>query len=209
MPNHATREIRNVAVVGHGGCGKTTLVESLLVAGGGHRGCRPQVEKGTAVCDYEPEERAHQHSLWSAVASLDHDSAHVSFVDTPGYPDFLGRALPAVAVVETAALVVDARIRSADHHPTDDGGRRRPGSGASRHRQQDRRSGPESRRSGRGNLQEVFGSVCLPINLPAPGREQVVDCFFDPDPAAATEFSSVEEAHTPGWWIRRWRWTRS
>ena len=46
------------------------------------------------------------------------------------------------------------------------------------------------------SLREVFGSECLPINLPAPGREQVVDCFFDPDPSAAAEFSSVEEAQS-------------
>ena len=44
------------------------------------------------------------------------------------------------------------------------------------------------------SLREVFGSECLPINLPAPGRTEVVDCFFEPDPSAATEFSSVEEA---------------
>ena len=70
-------------------------------------GAAGSVEKGTAVCDYEPEERAHQQSLWNAVASLDHDSAHVTFVDSPGYPDFLGRALPALAAVETAAFDVE------------------------------------------------------------------------------------------------------
>ena len=56
------------------------------------------------------------------------------------------------------------------------------------------------RRPGSGRLvqsiREVFGSECLPVNLPSPGRVQVVDCFFDPDPSTATEFSSVEEAHS-------------
>ena len=194
MPNHATREIRNVAVVGHGGSGKTMLVESLLAAAGAI-GAAGSVEKGTAVCDYEPEERAHQHSLWSAIASLDHDSAHVSFVDTPGYPDFLGRALPAVAVVETAAVVVDARSGIQTNT------RRMMEAAAGRNLTRlvivNKIDAPDLNLAALvENLQEVFGSECLPINLPAPGREQVVDCFFDPDPSAATEFSSVEEAHS-------------
>ena len=144
MPNHATREIRNVAVVGHGGSGKTTLVESLLAAAGAVAAAG-SVEKGNRDCDYEPEERAHQQSLWNAVASLAHDSAHVSFVDTPGYPDFLGRALPALAAVETAAVVVDARsgIQTTTRRMMEGGGLARPR--APRRREQDRCAGPGPR----------------------------------------------------------------
>ena len=194
MPNHATREIRNVAVVGHGGSGKTTIVESLLAAAGAI-GAAGSVEKGTAVCDYEPEERAHHQSLWSAVASLDHDSAHVCFVDTPGYPDFLGRALPALAAVETAAVVVDARsgIQTTSRRMMEAAAAR----GLARLVVVNKIDAPDLDLAALvESLQEVFGSECLPVNLPAPGREQVVDCFFDPDPAAATEFSSVEEAQS-------------
>ena len=194
MPNHATREIRNVAVVGHGGSGKTTIVESLLVAAGAI-GAAGSVDKGTAVCDYEPEERAHQQSLWNAVASLDHDSAHVTFVDSPGYPDFLGRALPALAAVETAAVVVDARsgIQTTTRRMMEAAADR----GLARLVVVNKIDAPDlDLASLVASLQEVFGSECLPINLPAPGREQVVDCFFDPDPSAATEFSSVEEAQS-------------
>ena len=194
MPNHATRELRNVAVVGHGGSGKTTIVESLLAAAGAI-GAAGSVEKGTAVCDYEPEERAHHQSLWSAVASLDHDSAHVCFVDTPGYPDFLGRALPALAAVETAAVVVDARsgIQTTSRRMMEAAAAR----GLARLVVVNKIDAPDLDLAALvESLREVFGSECLPVNLPAPGREQVVDCFFEPDPSAATEFSSVEEAQS-------------
>ncbi len=194
MPNHATREIRNVAIVGHGGSGKTTLIESLLAAAEAVT-TAGSVEKGTAVCDYEPEERAHQQSLWNAVASLDHDSAHVSFVDTPGYPDFLGRALPALAAVETAAVVVDARsgIQTTTRRMMEAAASR----GLARLLVVNKIDAPDPDLAALlGDLQEVFGSECLPVGLPAPGREQVVDCFFDPDPSVATEFSSVEEAQS-------------
>ena len=194
MPNHATREIRNVAVVGHGGSGKTTIVESLLAAAGAI-GAAGSVEKGTAVCDYEPEERAHQQSLWNAIASLDHDSAHVCFVDTPGYPDFLGRALPGLAAVETAAVVVDARsgIQTTSRRMMEAAAAR----GLARLVVVNKIDAPDLDLAALvESLREVFGSECLPLNLPAPGREHVVDCFFDPDPSASTEFSSVEEAQS-------------
>ena len=194
MPNHATGEIRNVAVVGHGGSGKTTLVESLLVAAGAI-GAAGSVEKGTAVCDYEPEERAHQQSLWSACANLEHASAHVTLVDTPGYPDFLGRALPALAAVETAAVVVDARsgIQTTTRRMMDSAAER----GLARLVIVNKIDAPDvDLDSLVESLRDAFGSECLPINLPAPGRGQVVDCYFDPDLATATEFSSVEEAQS-------------
>ena len=194
MPKHSTREIRNVAVVGHGGSGKTTLVESLLAAAGAVQGAG-SVEKGTAVCDFEPEERAHHHSLWSAVASLEHASALVSFVDTPGYPDFLGRALPALAAVETGAVVVDARagIQTTTRRMMESLADR----GLARLVVVNKIDAPDLDLAALlGDLQQVFGSECLPINLPSPDRTAVVDCFFDPDPSAATGFSSVEEARS-------------
>ena len=194
MPNHATRELRNVAVVGHGGSGKTTLVESLLAAAGAVT-VAGSVEKGTAVCDYEPEERAHQQSLWNAIASLDHDSARITFVDTPGYPDFLGRALPALAAVETAAVVVDARsgIQTTTRRAMEAAAAR----GLARLVVVNKIDVPDPDLAALlESLREVFGSRCLPVSLPAPGRGHVVDCFFDPDASAATEFSSVEEAQS-------------
>ena len=103
---HSIKRIRTMALVGQSGAGKTTLAEALLaragvipVAGG--------VERGTTVCDYTPMEKQLQHSLKLAVASFEVNGGEhptcVHLLDTPGYPDFLGHSLPALAAVETAA----------------------------------------------------------------------------------------------------------
>ena len=108
MPEYTTQDIRNVALVEHGGAGKTMLAESLLAAAGAI-GAKGEITRGTTVFDFDQQEKDHQHSLYAAVASLDHDGRHVNLVDCPGYPDFLGRALSVLPAVETAAVVVDAR----------------------------------------------------------------------------------------------------
>ena len=102
MPGYTTEDIRNVALVGHGGTGKTLLVEALLHAAG-VIGAMGEIARGTTVCDSDPQEKAHQHSLNACIVSLDHDGAHVNLIDTPGYPDFRGRALSVLPAVETAA----------------------------------------------------------------------------------------------------------
>src|SRR2546429_9967709 len=71
------------------------------------------VERGTTVCDYTPLEKQLQHSLKLAVASFDAktngEATRIHLLDTPGYPDFLGQSLPALAAVETAAIVINAQ----------------------------------------------------------------------------------------------------
>ena len=194
MPKHSSREIRNVAVVGHGGSGKTTLVESLLTAAGAVP-TPGSVERGTAVCDYEPEERAHHHSLWSAIAGFEHEGACVSLVDTPGYPDFLGRALPAIAAVETAAVVVDARagVQTTTRRMMAAAAER----GLARLVVVNKIDAPDLDLAALlANLRETFGAECLPVNLPGADRANVVDCFLAPEESAATAFSSVAEAQS-------------
>ena len=108
MPEYTTPDIRNIALVGHGGAGKTTLAEALLHKSG-EIPVMGDLARGTTVMDFDAQERAHQISLNSAVASFSHQQKHVNLVDTPGYPDFLGRALSVLPAVETAAVVVDAK----------------------------------------------------------------------------------------------------
>ena len=193
MPEYTTDDIRNVALVGHGGAGKTTLAEALL-AYAGVIGAPGSVVNGTSVCDFDPQEKEHQHSLYTAVVHFDHGSRHMNLVDTPGYPDFLGRALPVLAAVETAAVVVDARqgIQMVTRRMMEAAAQR----GLARMVVVNKIDADElDLEALLASLVEAFGTECMPINLPAGGGRSVVDCFFEPGDGPA-DFSSVEEAHT-------------
>ncbi len=107
MPGMSTSNIRNVALVGHHGAGKTTLAEALLVA----TGAIPRqgsVEKGTTVCDFEPEETARHLSVSLAVAPIRVDGVKVNLVDAPGYADFEFEMLEALSMTDLAVVVVSA-----------------------------------------------------------------------------------------------------
>ncbi len=106
MPHDPTA-IRNVALVGHHGAGKTTLAEALLAATGSIAR-RGSVEKGTTVMDFEPEEMARQLSLSTSLASFEVNGVKVNLLDTPGYADFAGEMLAALATVDLAVVVVSA-----------------------------------------------------------------------------------------------------
>ncbi len=191
MTRFSTQDIRTLALVGHGGAGKTTLAEALLAASGAITAAG-QVEKGTTVCDYDPLEKEHQHSIQLAAAHLEHQNTRIHLLDTPGYPDFMGQAMCALDAVETVAVVIDAAkgieitagrmmhwaqtrklCRMVIVNKIDADNLDLPGLLA--------------------DLQAAFGRECLPINLPADGGRRVVDCFFNP--AGEADFLSVAEAH--------------
>ena len=106
MPQNPTA-IRNVALVGHHGAGKTTLAEALLAATGAipRRG---SVEKGTTTCDFEPEEISRQLSISTALAPFTVNGVKVNLLDTPGYADFASEMLAALARSDLAVVVVSA-----------------------------------------------------------------------------------------------------
>jgi elongation factor G len=190
MP-YSTEAIRTIALVGHTSCGKTSVAEALLHRAG-MIASPGSLERGSTVCDHDALERKYQHSLYSAVAHLDYRDTRIHLLDTPGYPDFMGQAIGALAATETAAVVINAQtgiemitarmmelalqrkmcrmiiINKIDAENVD-----LPGLLL--------------------RIQEVFGKECLPINLPAGGGSRVVDCFFNP--AGESDFSSVEQAH--------------
>ncbi|OGA21344.1 MAG: elongation factor G [Betaproteobacteria bacterium RIFCSPLOWO2_02_FULL_67_26] len=192
MPKFSPEAIRTFALAGHGGSGKTTLAEALLLKAGATNAAG-SVEKGTTVCDFDPLEKQYQHSLNASIVHLQHRDTRVHLIDTPGLPDFIGRAIGALPAVETAAIVVNAQngiemitsrmmqwarkrelcrmvvVNKIDAENVD-----LPGL--------------------LGKIQAAFGKECLPINLPADGGRRVVDCFFTP--SGESDFSSVEEAHS-------------
>ena len=108
MPMFSPVAIRTLALVGHGAAGKTTLAEALLAKAGAIPAAG-SVEKGTTVCDFDALEKKFQHSLNAAVVHFNHRDTRIHLIDTPGLPDFIGRAICALPAVETAVLVINAQ----------------------------------------------------------------------------------------------------
>ncbi len=104
---HLVENVRDIALVGHRAAGKTSLADALLYEA--HAVDRMgNVDEGTSVSDFDDEEHKHHFSIDTAVLHADHDGKHLNILDAPGYPDFIGAALEALAAVETAVVVVSA-----------------------------------------------------------------------------------------------------
>ncbi len=192
MAEHETGSIRNVALLGHSGSGKTSLMERLLVKAGvlGEPG---SLERGTTLSDFDPLEKTYQHSIDSAIASLRFEGVRVNLLDTPGSPDFRGQALAAMGAAETAAIVINATA-----------GIEMSTRRLMRRARQRRlcRIIVINRMDAEGvdleglvrEIRETFGAECLPINLPTENGATVRDCFFKSD--GETDIFSVADAHT-------------
>ncbi|HQV72608.1 MAG TPA: elongation factor G [Dokdonella sp.] len=188
--SHRTEAIRNIALAGHAGAGKTTLLEALLHAGGAIQ-TAGTIERGNTVSDFDPMEKQRGHSIQASLVSIDHGDCHINLIDTPGYPDFRGPTLSALAAVETCAIVVNAS--NGIEHTTRRMMNYARQRGLARVLIVNRIDTECDLASLTAELREEFGAECLPINLPAEGASKVVDCFFKPD--GKSDFSSVAEAH--------------
>jgi elongation factor G len=190
MP-YTTENLRTVALLGHGSAGKTTLAEALLARSGAVPAAG-SVEKGTTVSDFDPLEKSFLHSLRTSVLHLDLPGTRVHVLDTPGFPDFIGQSIGALDAVETAAIVVNAQsgVEMITTRMMDWAARRKLCRILIVNKiDAENVDLPQVL----ADLRAAFGKEVLPINLPAAGGSQVVDCFFNPDGAA--DFSSVAEAH--------------
>ncbi|KRB02467.1 elongation factor G [Lysobacter sp. Root690] len=173
--SYSTESIRNVALAGHPGAGKTTLFEALLQAGGAVQ-TAGTIERGSTVSDFDPIEKQRGHSIDAAIASTDHAGIHLNLIDTPGYPDFRGPTLSALAAVETVAVVVDADsgvaygTRRMMEHAKARGLCRAIVINKIDHEGADPARVLDA-------IRESFGPECLPLNLPADSGQRVIDCF--------------------------------
>lgn len=190
---HTTEQIRNIALVGHAGAGKTTLAEALL-AQAGAIGTAGDIAKGSTVADFTPQEKRLQHSLEPAAMHLEHDGRFMNILDTPGYPDFAGRAMSVLPAVETAVVVVNAEtgIELVTQKMMD--------FAADRHLCRmiviNKIDAPDTDLHGLlREIRNTFGKQCLPLNLPSDGGKAVADCFFTLSDATP-DFASIEAAHT-------------
>ncbi len=107
MAKYRTDQIRNVAILGHGSAGKTSLTEALLFKTGAINRMG-RVEDGSTVSDWDPEEQRRQISINLSVVPIEIDNLKVNLIDVPGYQDFVGEVRSALHVAEAALVVVDA-----------------------------------------------------------------------------------------------------
>src|SRR5499427_10081464 len=100
-------KIRNIGFVGHGGVGKTALVEAILFAAGATTRIG-RVDDGTTTTDFDPDEIKRKISLNTSVAFCDYKGHRLNLIDTPGYGDFVADARAGLRVANAAVVVVDA-----------------------------------------------------------------------------------------------------
>lgn len=191
MSKYTTEALRSIALVGHGAAGKTCLAEALLQATGAIL-AKGSIEKGTTVCDFDPQEREAGHSLNSAIVHVEYEDTRIHLIDTPGYPDFAGPAIAALAGVDTALVVVNAQTgvelmteRMMRHaaerklcrmiviNKIDADNLDLPGLVA--------------------DIRERFGKQCMLLDLPAHGAAEVVEVLEQA--AGDADFESVAAAH--------------
>ena len=107
MPEYTSENLRNVVFVGHGGCGKTTLCDRILFEAGAVTRAG-SVDEKNSVFDFDDEEKERRNSIFSSVAFCRHGERELNLIDAPGYLDFVGAALAALAAGDTMVLTISA-----------------------------------------------------------------------------------------------------
>ena len=191
MSRYTTQAIRSVALVGHGAVGKTSLAEALLLATGAIP-AKGSIERGTTVCDFEPQEKEAGHSLNSAVVNFTYEDTHIHLIDTAGYPDFSGQSIAALAGVDTALIVINAQtgIELMTERMMQYAADRKLARMIVVNKiDADNVDLPALLNE----IRDTFGKQCLVLDLPAHGSADVVE-VLEHDSGDA-DFDSVAEAH--------------
>lgn len=188
----ATGDIRNVVLLGHGGSGKTSLTEAILLTTGATNRLG-SVDDKTSTCDYYDEEKEHQHSILSAVVHAEHNGKLINLIDTPGYPDFSGPAIMSIPAAETAVIVIGAaagietntrklfQLASAANKPRVIVINKMDAENVEM---------PELIKA----IQDTFGSQCRCANLPGADKSSVIDCITND--SGQSPLGDVAQAHT-------------
>ncbi|HEX4055568.1 MAG TPA: elongation factor G [Tepidisphaeraceae bacterium] len=192
MPSYTTGDIRNVVFVGHGGSGKTSLIDAMLFASGtiNHKA---SVTDGSSASDFEKEEKEHGHSIYSAILHADHLGKRINLIDTPGSPDLIGHAIAAVPAVETVVVVINAQsgIEVVTRRMMEIARARNSPRAIVINKIDLPDIDLEALVS---QIQGTFGHECLPINLPTGGGKAVVECLLNKN--GESDILSAAEAHT-------------
>lgn len=191
MGQNATVNLRTVALVGHGAAGKTTLTETLLAAAGAISS-RGSVDRGSTVLDFDPQEKELGHSLYSAMASFNWLGTQVQLIDTPGYPDFAGQSIGALAAVDTALVVINAQTGielSTERMMKLTAARDLCRMIVINKIDADNVDLPKLV----GEIRERFGHQCMLLDLPAHHNQEVVELLDHDD--GESDFESIASAH--------------
>ena len=192
MPSYSTGDIRNVLIAGHGGSGKTTLVDAMLFASGTvNRKGSPA--DGSSFSDFEKEEKEHKHSIFASILHANHLGKRVNLIDAPGSPDLIGQAIAALPAVETVAVVVNAQsgVEVVTRRIMEAAKER----GLPRALIVNKIDLPDlDLEDVIKRLQAAFGSECLPINLPTGGGKAVVECLLNS--SGESDIDSVSRCHS-------------
>ena len=187
-----TNDIRNLVLLGHGGCGKTSLAEAILHKTGATNRLG-SVDEKTSICDYYDEEKEHQHSVQSALIHTNHAGKLINIIDTPGSPDFIGPAIAAIPAAETAAILISAPAGIEINT-------RKLFELATNHNltrlivinkiDAENIDIPELLK----NIHETFGPQCRCANLPAADKPSVIDCIENE--SGDSPVMDIAHAHT-------------
>lgn len=187
-----TDDFRNIVLLGHGGSGKTSIAEAILHKTGKTNRLGTVEEKNT-VSDYDDEEKERGNSIHSAIMHTKHNGKEINFIDTPGYPDFVGAALTSIPAADCCVIVINAstgieiNTRKLFQAATE----------AEKAKiiiinkiDSDTADIPELLKQ----IQQTFGTQCRCANLPSADKSSVVDCLAKT--SGDVLFSDVESAHT-------------
>ncbi|MCD4699411.1 MAG: elongation factor G [Phycisphaerae bacterium] len=192
MPAKKPQDIRNIALLGHGGAGKTILAEALLHAAGVTNRFGT-IEDGTTVMDHADLEKQSSHSVDPSMAYFDHAGKTINLIDAPGYPDFVGGAISALGGIDTAVIVISAHagIEVSTRKLFNAAGQ----AGLARAIVINKIDAENiDLPTLLAAIGETFGSAVKCMNLPTDGGKKVIDCFGND--SGSSDVGDVGDAHT-------------